>query len=807
MAGPFAITTTGKQHQLNEEQQAEVTFTVTNQLQRQLTGRARLVALGDTDAAWLSIVGEEERPFQVADTRQYTVAVNVAPGTPAGEYLLRLDMIGVENPDELYSEGPTVAFTVPEPPPPPRPFPWWIVAAAVAVVIVGGLLIWLLTRGGPELALQIASVQEPVVAGTVGDYTLSVNNEGRREATDVVVTVELPEGVVLVTEPLDERCGAEERALSCEIGVVDGDSATDIELQMAVDGRRRGDLEFVMTASGANLDETPPVTTAIPLTVDAQLEVNVEGPDEGRVGDELPFQGAVSNNGRSAMTGVRISYVRPEGISLVSWPEECSEEESGLLCELEAVAPGGFVPLNFSLAAGSEAVGDLLTLLEVQSAEVQGEAQTTTAISQNTGLSITLNQPGEDVVTVLEGDTVAIVLRISNNTERAAREVTMRYTLPEGIDFDRTREDRVVDVRSCVDEEATREISCLVGDLAGGDSATIELFVVPDTIGQSEHEFVLQSTGFTPESAALELTAVEKLVCSAGCDFSTIQAAVDAAAAGDLIGIGAGTYPEHLTVNRNVHLLGSHAEETIVDGQDSGRVLTVPAGSTVTVERLILQEGLAPAGNDAAADHAEGGAGQDGGGVHNAGNLTLRSVVVRQNHAGTGGTGGFGGGRGGPGGGGGGIYNNGVLTLVATTVSENHAGRGGTGGNGQTAGGVPGSGGTGGEGGGIYNTGTLVLSDSAIVNNHGGRGGAGGRSLSPAADPGPGGPGGEAGGIYNLGLLTDEDSLVSGNQPGATGSAGCYVELLNCVLIGPAFEVEMEFIDPGSRFEGLPGDD
>lgn len=155
MSGPFTITTATSSVRLDSERRGEMTFTVFNASGLPIRGRARLVPQESTAEAWLSVDEETEEDFDVAGTTSYTVRVAVPADAPAGRYSFRLDMVGVENPDELYSQGPTGVFQVPKPVS-VSPFPWWIpVVAGGVVLLVGGVLLafllWPRTTEVPEL--------------------------------------------------------------------------------------------------------------------------------------------------------------------------------------------------------------------------------------------------------------------------------------------------------------------------------------------------------------------------------------------------------------------------------------------------------------------------------------------------------------------------------------------------------------------------------------------------------------------------------------------------------------------------------
>lgn len=237
------------------------------------------------------------------------------------------------------------------------------------------------------------------------------------------------------------------------------------------------------------------------------------------------------------------------------------------------------------------------------------------------------------------------------------------------------------------------------------------------------------------------------------------------------------------------------------------RIFHVAESGNLTLKNLTVRNGLAVGVNGSSGEN--GTAGQ-GGGIYNAGILTLLNSTLTDNSVigGNGGNGGKGsqgsnrdksdngtdaqcdafgcseasdgivgdsGGPGGPGGSGGnggdgqggGIYNAGTLSLINSTVTNNSAsgGHGGDGGDG-------GNGGNGGEGGDGGQAAGNILAGCSNV-GHGGHGGPGGHG----GHGGSGGTGGQAAGagIYNVGPSASlENSTISHNKANASsgGSGG-----------------------------------
>ncbi|MFN8590944.1 MAG: hypothetical protein U0031_05720 [Thermomicrobiales bacterium] len=134
-------------------------------------------------------------------------------------------------------------------------------------------------------------------------------------------------------------------------------------------------------------------------------------------------------------------------------------------------------------------------------------------------------------------------------------------------------------------------------------------------------------------------------VCARGCRFKHLQSAIDAATPGATIRLCQGTYRGQISITRDLTLSGAGRKQTALDGErrPGAAVITVGSGATVTVRELTVR----------------GGNGNNGGGVDNAGALTLAGVTVTENHASQGA----------------GIVNQigGTLTLTNSLVTDNTA--------------------------------------------------------------------------------------------------------------------------------------
>ncbi len=208
MSKVFAITPVQSRVTLDAKGQARITFNVANTTPQAIRGRVAAVPLQSTQEAWLSVEGEKERAFSAEQTHQFTVVVSVPAKTPPGDFSLRLDCVATHNPDELFTEGPVVAFEAPPAETPKKPFPWWLVAAAVLLlVVVGGGAWWFFFRTVvvPNVVGEARSAAEEKLRATGLTVAATVFEEVTQSPQDLeagsVIAFPPQPGIVLRTHP------------------------------------------------------------------------------------------------------------------------------------------------------------------------------------------------------------------------------------------------------------------------------------------------------------------------------------------------------------------------------------------------------------------------------------------------------------------------------------------------------------------------------------------------------------------------------------------------------------------------------
>jgi len=135
-------------------------------------------------------------------------------------------------------------------------------------------------------------------------------------------------------------------------------------------------------------------------------------------------------------------------------------------------------------------------------------------------------------------------------------------------------------------------------DFTGLDNNNYTVYVYDDSTGIYLAQYnVTVTTGaltvdlpdFTEHVAVKAMAEIN--VYRVPGDYSTIQAAINAANAGDTIKVAPGTYYEHVTVNKTLKLLGANRSSTIIDGDGTGMVVNVTAENAYVTGFIMQNSG------------------------------------------------------------------------------------------------------------------------------------------------------------------------------------------------------------------------
>jgi hypothetical protein len=243
--------------------------------------------------------------------------------------------------------------------------------------------------------------------------------------------------------------------------------------------------------------------------------------------------------------------------------------------------------------------------------------------------------------------------------------------------------------------------------------------------------YVVNTTADTPVSGLLDLRqAIAAANSHAGADTVTFSSSVFTTGSLHTITLLGGQISFTDTTGATT-VTGPGTSVLEVDGNHNGRVFNTAAGITVNLSGMTIAKGLVqPSGTVGL-----------GGGIANAGTLTITNSTISDNTAigsdDSAGHDGLGGG----------IYSSGKLTITGSTIHGNTA----EGGNGVSTSAINGDA----IGGGIYTVGATTITTSTISNNT--------ATISNGADSTVGGNA-QAGGIFAGGGLTLSGVVVSGNM-------------------------------------------
>jgi uncharacterized repeat protein (TIGR01451 family) len=189
-----------------------------------------------------------------------------------------------------------------------------------------------------------------VLVGEEITWTITVENAGPDEATNVVVTDELPAGVSLVSA--SAGCSVDSGVATCEAGDIASGGSVVIEVVTTAD--EAGSIvntavveSDVNDPNAENNESTAEANASDPSEPEADVSVvKTADATDVLVGEDITWTITVENAGPDEATNVVVTDELPAGVSLVSASAGCSVDSGVATCEAGDIASGGSVVIE-----------------------------------------------------------------------------------------------------------------------------------------------------------------------------------------------------------------------------------------------------------------------------------------------------------------------------------------------------------------------------------------------------------------------------------------------------------------------------
>lgn len=139
----FAITPVNHAIKLDPQRRGAFVFTVTNTTGHPIIARARINPQNPSEQSWFNIKDGPQRTYPMDNiTEQIEVRIEAPASARSGSYSFHLDVISVEDPDEVFTIGPSVSFEIPPTETGRKTLPWWIIGLSIALLLMSATGTW-----------------------------------------------------------------------------------------------------------------------------------------------------------------------------------------------------------------------------------------------------------------------------------------------------------------------------------------------------------------------------------------------------------------------------------------------------------------------------------------------------------------------------------------------------------------------------------------------------------------------------------------------------------------------------------------
>jgi uncharacterized repeat protein (TIGR01451 family) len=334
-----------------------------------------------------------------------------------------------------------------------------------------------------NLAITKVDSPDPVIAGNQLNYTIQVTNNGPGSATQVVVTDQLPAGVVFLSSSIPCTGGA---TRTCTIGTLAPGASKSFTIQVRVPANFLSSIpaataDITNTASVAGhefdpdtSDNTATATTNVVESADVAVSKLCKPDSPAQAGTNAFCDMFVSNAGPSDARNVILTdtLTSNSAFTIVSVTGASCTSTNPVTCNLGTLAAGALVTVRVTVTSASG--GDVNDIASVSSATPDPDPSNNTATGKvsftaSADLSITKTRSPNPVIA---GTNLTYVIAIGNAGPSSAVNVVVRDTIPAEVSV-LTVTPSVGSCTAGIPGNPLQPLTCTMDSLANGGSATI----------------------------------------------------------------------------------------------------------------------------------------------------------------------------------------------------------------------------------------------------------------------------------------------------------------------------------------------
>lgn len=256
------------------------------------------------------------------------------------------------------------------------------------------------------LSIRVSDSPDPLVAGSLVNYSIQITNLSSHIATGVRITNTLPAGSTFIGATVPQgACEHTNGVVVCHLGDLDGDPFSNVVVSATIVVRlnQAGTATNRVSVFGYSRDEdvtdnSAVVTTTVSTAADVALTM-IASPNPAILSNNVTYLLAVTNRGPSAAGSVVLTNTLPSGISFVS---ATSSQGS-------CANSGGTVTCTFGTFAAN--AGALVTI--VGKVNVLGPQ---TNFARIASLAVDPNPTNDSASIVVRGNTLPVLQAISSRT-------------------------------------------------------------------------------------------------------------------------------------------------------------------------------------------------------------------------------------------------------------------------------------------------------------------------------------------------------------------------------------------------------